>query len=248
MHERIRLPIVALNKAEAFHRIEEFNSTACFFAGQRALWCAAGTACAAITTACGATARRSVAVTWRSTIGNRKRFAFDLQFGCRDTPAAINKGEAQRLPFGQTDKPGLLDRRNVHKHIFCAIIANDEAESLLSIEKLYDARAFTHDLSGHAAARSGKTATAAACTAAAAKAATATTAAETVTAAATAVTTTAAAETITAAVESAASELTTAAATTEIVTLVAPAPAALTATPLVETHAEIRVPVLARLN
>jgi hypothetical protein len=71
------------------------------------------------------------------------------------------------------------------EHVLAAVIANDEAETLLRVEELYDALAFADDLRGHSAATA---------TAAAAKAAAATTAAAeaTATAAAVAAATTAA--------------------------------------------------------
>jgi hypothetical protein len=53
------------------------------------------------------------------------------------------------------------------EHVLAAVIANDEAETLLRVEELYDALAFADDLRGHSAA----TATAAATKAAAATAA-----------------------------------------------------------------------------
>src|SRR3546814_16427523 len=45
----------------------------------------------------------------------------------------------------------LLDRADVHEHVFAAVIANDEAKTLLSIEEFYNAFAFTDDLRGHSA-------------------------------------------------------------------------------------------------
>jgi hypothetical protein len=71
------------------------------------------------------------------------------------------------------------------EHVLAAVIANDEAETLLRVEELYDALAFADDLRGHSAT---------AATAAATKAAAATTAAAeaTATAAAVAAATTAA--------------------------------------------------------
>jgi hypothetical protein len=53
------------------------------------------------------------------------------------------------------------------EHVLAAVIANDEAETLLRVEELYDALAFADDLRGHSAT----TATAAAAKAAAATAA-----------------------------------------------------------------------------
>src|SRR3546814_2108405 len=50
-----------------------------------------------------------------------------------------------------SDLSGLLDRADVHEHVFAAVIANDEAKTLLSIEEFYNAFAFTDDLRGHSA-------------------------------------------------------------------------------------------------
>jgi hypothetical protein len=115
----------------------------------------------------------------------------------------------------------------MHKHIFAAIIANNKAKPFLRVEKFYDASAFTDNLCGHCRATRGTTAakTAAACTC---------TAAEPVTAAKTAAATT---KTITAA-ETAAAILIV----TETIPLISAAPAAITATPFIETHAKINFP------
>jgi hypothetical protein len=128
------------------------------------------------------------------------------------------------------------------EHVLAAIITNDEAEALLSVEEFNDARAFANDLSRHAttpAAAAAKTAAAAAETAAATAAeAAAITAAETTAAAAAEAIT--AAKTATVATEASAAEaVTTAAAAVEIViaetvALVLAAPAAATS---VKTHA-----------
>jgi len=131
----------------------------------------------------------------------------------------------------------LLDRGDVHENVLTAIIANDEAETLLAVEELNDALAFADDLGRHAAAT-----TAAAETAAAASrtepAATAT-AAEAITAAKAA----AAAEAITAAAEAAATEAVTAAKAATAAKIIAAEAvalvfaAALTALTSIETHA-----------
>ncbi|MBB5713351.1 cell wall-associated NlpC family hydrolase [Sphingomonas aerophila] len=142
----------------------------------------------------------------------------------------------------------------MNKHVFAAVITNNKAEALLRVEELYDARAFTNDLGGHAAATA---ATAAEPTAAAAEAATTAAAAEaaaitataaeaaaakaatTATAAEAAATKAAAAETAAVATtEAAAAEIVTA----EAVALVAPASATIAAATLVETHNPIRLP------
>jgi hypothetical protein len=70
------------------------------------------------------------------------------------------------------------------EHVLAAVIANDEAETLLRVEELYDALAFADDLRGHSATTATAAATkAAAATAAAAAEATATAAAVTAAAA-----------------------------------------------------------------
>src|SRR3546814_4183337 len=74
-----------------------------------------------------------------------------------------------------SDLSGLLDRADVHEHVFAAVIANDEAKTLLSIEEFYNAFAFTDDLRGHsapAASASAASGTAAETTAITAKTAT----------------------------------------------------------------------------
>jgi hypothetical protein len=52
----------------------------------------------------------------------------------------------------------------VDEHVFAAVVANDEAESLLRIEEFDDALAFADDLGRHSAAASAATAEAAATT------------------------------------------------------------------------------------
>ena len=110
VNECIGLPIVALNKAEAFHRIEKLNSAAGLFTSERALWCTTAATATAISTACRAAARCGITISRRCTISNRERLTFDLQFGCRDPPTAIDERKAQRLTFGQPDKPCLFNR------------------------------------------------------------------------------------------------------------------------------------------
>jgi hypothetical protein len=121
----------------------------------------------------------------------------------------------------------------VHEHILTAIVTDDEAEALLSVEELYDALAFANDLSRHSA----PTATAAATETAAATKAAATAAAEAVAAAEAAAT---AAEAITAISAATAAELVAATISAEIFVpeAVALIPAtALAAAPTIKTHA-----------
>ncbi|MDB5700651.1 MAG: uncharacterized protein JWL66_850 [Sphingomonadales bacterium] len=237
--ECVGLSIVALNEAEAFHRVEELDRSAGLFTGQLALWCATETAASATSTA--ARGRSRITVAWRTAIGDGHGLAVDLEVGCRDTTATIDESEAKWLTLGKTSKSGLLDCRNVHEHVLSAIIANDEAETLLSVKELYDAGAFTDDLGRHAAT-SAATGTAASetATAAAAKPAAAVAAAKAIAAAAAeAITATAAAaETVAAASKSAAVAAAAAAfIAAETVALVASASAAFTATTSIETHA-----------
>jgi hypothetical protein len=136
----------------------------------------------------------------------------------------------------------------VNEHVFAAIITNDEAEALLSVEEFNDAGAFANDLGRHAATTAAAATTEAAT--AAAEAAAATTAAEAAaTAAITAAeTSTIAAEAATAAAEAAAITAEAAAKTAtataiasiveivvaETVALILAAPAAATS---IKTHA-----------
>jgi hypothetical protein len=130
------------------------------------------------------------------------------------------------------------------EHVLSTIIADDESEALLWIEEFDDALAFANDLGRHSAT----------CTAAA-KAAAATAAAEATAAAATAAAEAAAVTIVSAAAKAATvpvTAATTAAAVTgallvaefsadtlftEIVALVAAAPAAVPLAPFIETHA-----------
>jgi hypothetical protein len=138
----------------------------------------------------------------------------------------------------------------MHEHVLAAIVANDEAEALLSVEELYDAGAFTDDLGGHAAATATEPAAAAAAETTAAAAEAATTAAAISTAAAAVTTTAAAAEAITAAkaaaTEATAAEISAAAAkfvTAEIVALVTAATTTIATATFIETHALFVFPV-----
>jgi hypothetical protein len=233
VNECIGLSIVALNEAEALHRVEELDRAAGFFTGQLALWCATETAASAT-----AWSRSSITVAGRTTIGNGHWLAIDLEVGCRDTTATIDEGEAQRLTFGKTGQTGLFDSRDVNEHVFCAIIANDETETLLSVEELYDTGAFTDDLGRHAAT-SAATATAASETTAAAESAAAAAAAEAIATTAAEAITAAAAKTVAAAASETAAVAASAAAfiAAEAVALVASTSAAFTATTSIETHA-----------
>jgi hypothetical protein len=123
----------------------------------------------------------------------------------------------------------------VHEHILAAIITNDEAEALLSVEEFDDAFAFADHLGRHAAATAA--AAEAASTAAAAKAA-ATAAAEAITAATaetvSAASVAAATEAIAAAAETASTIATVTFVTEAVALVLATARTALTS---IETHA-----------
>ena len=128
------------------------------------------------------------------------------------------------------------------EHVLAAVIADDEAETLLGIEEFDDALAFANDLRGHsaataaAAAKAAAAATAAAATAAAAAAVAATAAAAATAAEAAAVAKAAAAAAVAAALlESACVPLNCLFA--ETVTFIAAAPAAVAFAPSIETHA-----------
>jgi hypothetical protein len=161
--EGIRLSIIAFDKAEAFHRVEELDRTRRGLTGQLTLNIAAawGWAIAAITTV---TARSA------ATVCHRKGLTLNLKVSRRNLTATVHEREAKRLTFGKTRQPGLLNSTDVNEHIFTAIIANDETETFLAIEKLYDTSAFANDLRGHLRATTAATATTKAATAAAAEA------------------------------------------------------------------------------
>ena len=237
VHERIGLSVIALDEAKALHCVEELDRPGRFFTSQGTLRRAIGTTGTAITATSWATTRGSITVARRTAISDGHRLAVDLQLGCRNTATAINESEAHRLPFRETGKTGLFDRRDVDEHVFAAVIANNKAEAFLCVEEFDDARAFADDLCRHAAARcaaaTGKAA-AAASTAAATESAAASTAAVT----AAAVKAAAAAEAITAATATSAATVSAAAAAEVVITeLIASAPAAIAAASLVETHA-----------
>ncbi len=237
VHERIRLAIIALNKAEALHCVEELHGARCLFTGQLPLRATCTTAC----TATGRT-RACVAIAWWAAIFNRHGFAVDLQIGCRNAATAINQREPQRLPFGQAGQAGLFDRTDVHEHVLAAVIADNKAKALLAIEKLYDSGAFTNDLWGHAASSTAATAGRAAKAAAAAKTAAATAAAEAITAAAEPVAT--AAEAITTATKTVTTtKAAIESALAETIALVFATPATIAAAPFIETHALFVFPV-----
>ncbi|GGO92783.1 hypothetical protein GCM10011329_10690 [Stakelama pacifica] len=133
----------------------------------------------------------------------------------------------------------------MHEHIFAAIITNDEAKALLSVEEFDHAGRFADDLGGHAAPAA--TAAATETTAAAAAETAAITAAETATITATE---TAAIATAEAAAKAATAPVIKTAAAPEIlrpfiseeIPLVSAAPAAITPASFIETHCPVHLP------
>ncbi|KAG5722746.1 hypothetical protein E4T56_gene15908, partial [Termitomyces sp. T112] len=127
VHEGIGLAVITRDEAKAFHRVEELDRAGCLFTGQLTLG-SSGPA-----------------------LGDRDHITHHRQIAGRPLAATTHQGEFQALTFGQTFKTGAFDRADVHEHIFAAVFTLDEAKTLLSVEKLYDALALTNDLGGHAA-------------------------------------------------------------------------------------------------
>jgi hypothetical protein len=131
--EGVRLAVIALDEAESLHCVEELDGALRLFAGQLAL---------------------------RSALGalDGYRLAFDSKVRRRNPSAAIDQGEFQRLPVGEIGQARLLDGRDVDEHVLPAVIADDEAESLLGIEELHHALPFADDLGRHASTAAAETA------------------------------------------------------------------------------------------
>jgi hypothetical protein len=207
VNECIGLAVIALDEAEALHCVEEFDRALSFLAGQLALRAAIAAAAALY----------------------RHRLTFDPEVGRRNPSAAIDKREFERLPVREIGKSGLFDSGYVDEHVVAAVIANDEAESLLGIEKLHHTLAFADDLRRHPAAAAASESAAAAAAAGKAAAAAATISAKAATIAISAIASEAAALLESAAVAVAVLE--------EPVPLVPAATATVAFTPSVETHA-----------
>lgn len=141
VHERVWLSIIADQKAEALHRVEEFHRTGCFFTSQFTLWSAACRAFAAFT----------AAGTAAAAIGYRNDIAHDLEILCRNLAAAINQVEFERLAFCQAGKTRTLDCTDMDERVFTAVILLDETEALLRIEELYRSLARADHLGRHTA-------------------------------------------------------------------------------------------------
>src|SRR3546814_9748867 len=71
----------------------------------------------------------------RRPISHGQGFTLDLQVGSGHFAAAVDQCKFEGLSFGKTGQSGLLDRADVHEHVFAAVIANDDAKTLLSIEE-----------------------------------------------------------------------------------------------------------------
>ncbi len=181
VHECIRLAVIALDEAEALHRVEELDRAARALTGELTARTTVSTTITAAETT------RTGFARFARTVRNRKRFAFDLEIGRGNLATAIDEREAERLALGQAGEACLLNRADVDEDVFSAVIAHDEAEALLTIEEFYDARTFADNLSRHATTGTTTTATAAetAATACAVTKATAATEATTITKAAT---------------------------------------------------------------
>jgi hypothetical protein len=212
--EGVRLAIVPADESEALHRVEELDRALGGFAGQLALR--------------GRFTRLA---------HDLERLALDLKIGCRNATAAIDQCKAQRLAVGQIGQARPLDRRDVDEYVLAAVVTDDEAETFLGIEELYDALALADDLGRHSATRAAATKAAAAIAAAeaaaiakaTAAAATAAVAAATAGAEATAI----AKSTTVSGTRIKSAELVAA----ETFTLVTPATTAVTLAPSIETHA-----------
>jgi hypothetical protein len=243
VNEHIGLSVVALHKAEALHRVEEFNNARCLFAGQFAL--GTSTAAARSTTEASSTAAAAEAATVRAirplgpfaTLLHGHRFAVDLQIGCRNFATPVNQGIFERLSVSEASKTSLFDRRNMHENIRRAVFRSDKTKAFARIEEFDCTLAFANHLGWHLRTRG--TATSAKAAAAAAKAiSTAATAAKTIAAAATGTETAAAAtKAISTAAAKAIAATTTAAVIAEAFKPVASAPSAITAPSFIETHA-----------
>ena len=241
VNEGVGLSVIALNEAEALHRVEELHRAGATLASQLTL---RRTAAIATTETAGAASRTFAALARRAAIFHRHWFAIDLKIGCGHAATTIDQSELKRLTFGQAGEARLLDSTDMHKHIFAAIIADDETEALLAVEEFDDAFAFADDLGWHTAATTAATATARAAETATggpgrSKAAT-TAAAEAITTAAAETIATTAAKAIAATAEAitAATEIIVA----EAVALVSATPTALSAASSIETHALLVFP------
>lgn len=136
MYESIGLTIVTLNKAEAFHCVEEFDRTAGMFAGELALWAAAKPAFAWFAWA----------------FNNWQRFTFNFQVSGGNFAATVYQSETKRLSFSKAGKARLLYSADMYENIFFTIVTDNKAEAFLPVEEFYDTGAFADNLCRHTAA------------------------------------------------------------------------------------------------
>src|SRR3546814_21099229 len=94
MHEGIGLAVIALDEAEAFHRVEELDRAGRLLPGELPLRAAAATI--------------AVALPRGAAILDRHRLAVDLEIGRRNAPTAIDQREVERLAFAKAGQPRLL--------------------------------------------------------------------------------------------------------------------------------------------
>jgi hypothetical protein len=193
VHKHIFTAIIALHKAKTLHIVEEFDRAIGTFAGRLALRSAtiAATETATVATAITATETSTIAAAitttvaikaatfrTRSPLRHRNGIAFDHQIGCGHFATAINQREFQWLAFGKTRQACLFNCADMDENVIGLVIALDEAETFLTVEKLYDAFARSNDLCRHGR-RARRTAAKSAATAAAETTAAATVAAAT---------------------------------------------------------------------
>jgi hypothetical protein len=154
VNEHIFAAIVALDEAKAFHVVEKLHGAIGTFAGRFAHWrpTIAAAEAAAISTAeatAVAATIKTASVRAGCTLRHGHRIALNDQIGRRHFAATIDQGKFKRLTLGKARKPRLLDCTDVDKNIIRLIIALDETEAFLSIEKLNDALAVADNLRGH---------------------------------------------------------------------------------------------------
>ena len=127
MNEGIRLTVLAGNEAKALHRIEEFDCPSGFLASKLALGLFA--------------------------LLNRNDLAVDLDIAGGNLSTPIDESEFQLLALCKTLKSRAFNRADMNKDVIAAIFTLDKPESLVRVEKLYDAPSLTDDLSWHSSAR-----------------------------------------------------------------------------------------------
>lgn len=127
MDESIGLTIVARDKAEALHRVEELDRSRRLLASQLAL-------------------RRRLALLNGNHVPN------SLEIAGGNLAATVDKSEFELLAFGQSFQAGSFHRADMDEDIVSALVALDESEALARIEKLYGTATFADDLCRHPAA------------------------------------------------------------------------------------------------